>query len=99
MAEEVIFHCLVQRDVSGVVGYYTEEVGEALADRFYDVFIRTVERALNNPEHFHPVHGVVRRANLPRFPYHFLYRKTSSGIRVLVLRHHKRHPRYGMQRK
>ena len=37
MAASVIFHKLVQRDVTGVLRYYADEADEALADRFYDV--------------------------------------------------------------
>ena len=99
MAASVIFHKLVQRDVTGVLRYYADEADEALADRFYDAFLHTVDRALSNPQHFHFLREPVRRANIPRFPYHFLYRESPYGIRILVLRHHKRHPSYGMQRK
>ena len=99
MAKEVIFHKFVQRDMNGIIRYYADEAGSELADRFYSSFIGTVEKVLNNPEHFHRLHGIVRCASIPRFPYHFLYRKTSTGIRVLVLRHDKRHPNYGMKRR
>ena len=99
MTENVIFHKFVQRDMNEIIRYYTNEAGDALADRFYSAFISTVEKALSNPEYFHPLHGVVRRASISRFPYHFLYRKTASGIRVLVLRHDRRHPNYGMSRR
>ena len=76
MASSVIFHKLVQRDVSGVLRYYSDEADEALADRFYDAFLHTVEQALSNPQHFHFLLDPVRRANIPKFPYHFLYRET-----------------------
>ena len=99
MAASVIFHKLVQRDVNGVMRYYTDEADDALADRFYQAFLRTVDRACGSPQHFHFLSDPVRRANIPKFPYHFLYRETPHGIRILVLRHHKRHPSYGMQRK
>ena len=76
MASSVIFHKLVQRDVSGVLRYYSDEADEALADRFYDAFLHTVEQALSNPQYFHFLRDPVRRANIPKFPYHFLYRET-----------------------
>jgi hypothetical protein len=40
-----------------------------------------------------------KRANLRRFPYNFLFRETDGGIRILVVRHHARNPRYGAKRK
>ena len=99
MKKYVIFHHLVQRDVSDILRYYTEEAGEHLADRFYAAFMNAVEEALESPRHFHPLNEFIRRARIPDFRYHFLYKETSHGLRVLVLRHHKRHPSFGMRRK
>jgi plasmid stabilization system protein ParE len=41
----------------------------------------------------------LRRANLQRFPYHFLYRILSDHIRVLAVRHHRQSPQFGLQRR
>ena len=99
MASEVIFHRLVQRDMNDIRSYYVDEVGERLADRFYDAFLSVVDRAATNPRYFHDFLPPYRRAAIPKFPYHFLYRETVKGIRVLVLRHDRRHPSYGLSRK
>jgi plasmid stabilization system protein ParE len=101
MAGEVIFHRLVQKDMTDIRGYYLEEAGLELADRFYDGFMQTVVKAVSNPRHYHPIEEGqnVRRATVKGFPYHFLYRETSFGIRVLVLRHDKRHWSFGLRRK
>jgi plasmid stabilization system protein ParE len=80
MAAQVIFHRLVQRDMSGILSYYTEEVPASIADRFFKTFLEVVERALHNPRIFHPISSVLRRADIPGFPYHFLYRETTHGI-------------------
>lgn len=42
MASEVIFHRLVQRDMNDIRSYYIDEVGERLADRFYQAFLSVV---------------------------------------------------------
>ena len=42
--------------------------------------------------------GDLRRVNLDRFPYHFLFRIHGDTVRILVVRHHRRHPLYGRQR-
>ncbi len=76
MASEVIFHRLMQRDMNEVRQYYIQKVGESLADRFYEAFLSVVDRAAANPKHFHDFHPPLRRAGIPRFPYHFLYRET-----------------------
>ncbi|NNE93680.1 MAG: type II toxin-antitoxin system RelE/ParE family toxin [Verrucomicrobiales bacterium] len=99
MAREVIFHRLVQRDMTSIQRYYRDEASDEVADRFYFAFLDLVEKALERPQRFHPLHSDLRRANISGFPYHFLYRETSFGIRVLVLRHDKRHPSFGLSRK
>lgn len=97
----VIFHPLVQRDLLSVLGYYEEESGLELADRFFDAFLAIIDLAEANPRRYHPVEGSphFRRAPIPRFPFHFIYRETAYGIRVSVLRHDKRHPAFGMRRR
>lgn len=99
MSSRIIFHRLVQRDMDGVLAYYRQEAGESVANRFFDTFLDTVSKTVNNPKAFHPISAIYRRANVPGFPYHFLYREISTGIRVLVLRHDRRHPSYGLKRK
>ena len=65
---------------------------------FFADFLRTVAKALENPRHFTPAGEVMRRANLDEFPYHFLYEERPWGIKVTVVRHHRRSPRYGASR-
>lgn len=99
MAVSVIFHRLVQRDMSGILNYYTEEAPASVGDRFFQSFLEVVDKAVHNPKIFHPISAALRRADIPGFPYHFLYRETGQGIRILVLRHDRRHPGYGLNRR
>lgn len=99
MERKLVFQRLVQRDMNEILRYYQNEVGEVVADRFYHTFLQVAERALGNPQYFHPVSDLLRRAPIPGFPYHFLYRNISNGIRILVLRHDQRHPSFGLRRK
>ena len=99
MERSLIFQRLVQRDMNEILQYYLTEAGEAVADRFYQTFLQVANHALENPEHFHRVSATLRRAPLPGFPYHFLYRGTSQGIRILVLCHDRRHPSFGLLRR
>jgi plasmid stabilization system protein ParE len=47
---------------------------------------------------FAEVNGI-RRALLRRFPYSVLYRILDDGtVRILAIRHHKRHPDFGFER-
>lgn len=99
MQPSVIFHTRVQRDMDDILRFYRSEAGEGVANRFFDSFVRTVDKSLQNPNFFHPVSGLLRRAPVQGFPFHFLYRKIPDGIRILVLRHDSRHPSYGLRRK
>lgn len=99
MEPKVIFHRLVRRDIDGILTYYEQEAGSSVADRFFDGFLSTIAKALRDPHIFHPLSGNYRRANIPGFPYHFLYRETGDSIRILVLRHDRRDPQHGLRRK
>ena len=79
--------------------YYEEVADSRLADEFYQEFRGKVLEASYKPEHFNERVGGYKRLNLRRFPYNFLFRETNGGIRILVVRHHARNPRYGAKRK
>ncbi len=95
---KVIYHRLAVRDIRKILDYYEGEAGSQLADRFFNDFLGTVGKALANPLHFPPLGEVMRRANLEDFPYLFLYELKPWGIRIVVVRHHRRNPGYGMRR-
>ncbi|MBK1883993.1 type II toxin-antitoxin system RelE/ParE family toxin [Luteolibacter pohnpeiensis] len=84
--------------MNAILDYYGREGSPSVANRFFEAFLNTVARAAANPSGFHVIAARYRRANIPGFPYHFLYRSTVKGIRILVLRHDRRHPDYGLRR-
>jgi plasmid stabilization system protein ParE len=94
----VTYHPSVQRDVNGILKHYNE-ISERLADEFWDELISRIEAAAKHPEHFHLADGGFRRANLQKFPYHFLFRTLTGKIRLIVVRHNKRDPKYATGRK
>lgn len=91
------YHPAVQRDVSRILRHY-DRISPRLGDAFWKELMAMIEAARVAPERFHAVERGRRRANLRRFPYHFLYRIVGDGIRIVVVRHHRRHPSLGMQR-
>lgn len=94
----LVYHRLAVRDVREILEYYEKEAGPPLADRFFNDLLATVDRVVANPRHFPPLGRVVRRANLAAFPYHLLYEEKPWGIKVMVVRHHRRSPRHGLRR-
>ncbi len=95
----VIYHQLAVRDVWEILDHYESEADARLADRFYAELLALIDKAVGNPQHFRPVGIAIRRANLTGFPYHFLYEEKLWGIKVLVVRHHRRNPQYGLRRR
>lgn len=93
----VQYHPAVEKDILEALKYY-DEISPILGDEFKKELQHFVALAVTNPGRFHLVSAKFRRANLRRFPYHFLYREIPDGIRVTLVRHHKRHPDYGVER-
>ncbi|MCW1926242.1 type II toxin-antitoxin system RelE/ParE family toxin [Luteolibacter arcticus] len=94
-----ILHPRIQRDLRAALSYYEEEGGPGLADRFFDEAEAVVDALKRNPQGFHFIAEGLRRASFQSFPYHFVYEEDPIRVRVLVLRHDKRHPAYGLRRR
>lgn len=93
------FHRLGQKDLQAVLQYYEDAGGPSLADRFFSDLEALIFEIAGEPTKFHFAAHDLRRANMARFPYHLLYCASPAGVRILVLRHHKRHPTFGAHRK
>jgi plasmid stabilization system protein ParE len=93
----VEFHPTVQRDVAEALQHY-DAVSQKLGEEFHAELQRVIALAAAKPGRFHMIQLGFHRANLKRFPYHFIYRELPDGIRVTLVRHHRRHPDFGMER-
>lgn len=93
---EVIYHPQVRGDVEEALNYY-RGISAQLGDEFHAELRDTINRAAENPLRFHPVDQGFRRANLKRFPYHVLETRPNR-VRVMLVRHNKRHPQYVLPR-
>ena len=94
---EVIYHPLVRSDVEEVLSYY-RKISTRLADEFHAELRSIINRAAENPLRFHQADHGFRRANFNRFPYHLLYEVRPEFLRVMLVRHNKRHPQHGLPR-
>jgi plasmid stabilization system protein ParE len=93
----VVYHPAVQQDVSRILRHY-DSINERLGDDFWEELNLFISRATVSPHRFHFQSRDRRRVNLKRFPYHFLFREVSGGIRITVVRHNRRHPKRGLER-
>ena len=79
--------------------HYERVATPELANEFYGELRQFMAGAAARPESFSIRERDIRRANLHRFPYHFLFRIVGDTVRILVVRHHRRHPSVGMERR
>ena len=94
---KVEFHPLTADDFNQASGFY-EQSQPGNSKLFRADFANTLDSIIENPLIFAAVNGI-RRALLHRFPYSVLYRILDDGtIRILAIRHHKRHPDLGFER-
>ncbi len=94
---EVKYHPSVRTDVLEATSAY-HDISPRLADDFDMELKAAIAKASENPLRYHLAERGLRRANLKWFPYHFLYDVQPDCIRVMLVRHHKRHPELGMDR-
>jgi plasmid stabilization system protein ParE len=95
----LVLHPKVYSDIDEIMGYYERVATPGLAEEFYTELRYFMTKAADKPESFSIRERDIRRENLPRFPYHFLFRVVGHEVRILVVRHHHRHPSFGSGRR
>lgn len=95
----VEYHPQVAQDLNGAVAEYNSKragLGDALREEVYGA----IDRIMYNPRQHRVVEGEIRRCFVHRFPYSVLYREIGSDlVRVLVVRHHRQHQDFGLERR
>ncbi len=93
------FHRRVQGEVNEAARWY-EEQREGLGDDFFLKLIAALELIAARPEGFGFWLGstTIRCIKMKRFPFSVLYEVRPGKVRVLCVRHDKRHPRFGSGR-
>ena len=96
---QVVFHPRVYADLAEIMAYYKRVASPELADAFYEEFRHFAEEARKRPTSFGIRERDIRRVELQRFPYHVLFRIAGESVRILVVRHHRRHLSLGITRR
>jgi plasmid stabilization system protein ParE len=94
---EVRYHRRVQADLNEILERY-HDLSNRLGEDFFAEFQIGIQKALANPQYFHFDRSGLRRCNMDRFPYHFLYDIRGELIRIWVVRHNRRNPKFGLKR-
>jgi plasmid stabilization system protein ParE len=95
----LVLHPKVYSDIDEIMEYYERVATRELADDFYSELRYYMQQAAERPESFSIRERDLRRVNLQRFPYHFLFRVVGDVVRILVVRHHRRRPTVGIRRR
>jgi plasmid stabilization system protein ParE len=95
----LVLHPKVYSDIDRIMAYYDEVATPELANEFYAELRHFMREAAMRPESFAIRECAIRRVNLHRFPYHFLFRMVGDTVRILVVRYHGRHPSLGTGRR
>ena len=92
-------HPLADADISRIIDHYEAAGGPDLADEFYSELRVFLKKAAQTPEGYAIRERDIRRVNLDRFPFHFLYRVVGNRVRILAVRHDRRRPSLGTHRR
>jgi plasmid stabilization system protein ParE len=96
---KLTYHRLAASDVRQILEHFEAEAGAHLVARFLEALQATLGKAVLNPNRFPPLGDGLSRANLDGFSYHVIYEPALDGIRILIVRHHRRDPRFGLDRR
>lgn len=96
---QLTFHPSVAKDTLRIISHYEDLGGPNLAREFHTELRATFLKALAAPLSYQARERGLHRVNLPRFPYHFLFRVVGNDVRILVVRHHGRRPSLGSTRR
>jgi len=76
-----------------------DSINDSLGDDFWQKLEDACRRIDEHPEHFHFDAAGWRHVNLERFPYHLLFYQELESARVMVLRHNRQRPEFGVRRR
>jgi plasmid stabilization system protein ParE len=86
-------------DVAEAARFYRREGGSALAARFMNEFDRVAKMLVSNPGLGSLTDENHRWFPLYDFPFSIIYHASETGVHILVVRHHRRDPDFGNQRR
>jgi plasmid stabilization system protein ParE len=98
----VTLHAEATAELEAAALWYDDQ-RDGLGLQFLAAVDRTIQQIAAWPHAGSPVEGLasdllVRRAPIPRFPYHVAYMATDDGIHVLAVPHDHRRPGYWKNR-
>ena len=93
----VVWHPLATGEMIDAARFYSSRLKQ-LGPEFLDEIERSVESILTDPGRFAVIDNEIRLFPMRRFPYGIYYRVLDDDVRILVVKHHNRHPKHGLDR-
>ena len=93
----LIYHPEAEAELIAAAQFYENRV-PALGAEFLEAIDAGAALILQDPRRWRVVEGDIRRYMLSRFPYAIYYRVLPDEVRVLAVKHHRRHPDYWRSR-
>lgn len=92
------YHPAIEQELKAAIDYYNQ-CSPNLGIEFLDEFDKEILRIAESPLLWRVVIEDIRRALMQRFPYAIYFRLVQNDVvRVLVVKHQRRHPDYGLDR-
>ena len=95
---KVTLHPGAERDVDEAAAFYEREGSPVLAARFVAEFKRLSRLLVAHPGIGSPRSKGRRGFSMSVFPYTVIYRADADEIKILVVKHDSKHPRFGSTR-
>ena len=89
---------LAEADIDEAHAWYAARSPQAAA-RFLDTVEVTLAAIRERPESFVRVHGTLRRALLPSYPFGIYFHVDPDRVRIVAVAHSRRHPRRWIRRR
>ncbi len=93
----IVRHPKLAEDIRDVAAHYAE-ISERVVSAFWSELDQELASIERNPRSHHFDSCGLRRANFRKFPYHVLYEVDDETIYLVVLRHDRRQPGFGLDR-
>ena len=94
------YHPSTTTDLNRAIAFY-ESLRPGLGDDCRAEIYAAIEQIIELPRRFPIVQGNIRRCFVTRFPLSVLFRylESEARIRILVIRHHRQRPGFGLRRR
>ncbi|RLD53729.1 MAG: type II toxin-antitoxin system RelE/ParE family toxin [Bacteroidetes bacterium] len=93
------YHPAIEGELKDIIDYYNR-CSAGLGTEFLDEFEQHVSKISLMPTRWMVIENDIRRSLMKRFPYVIYFRALENNLlRITVVKHQRKHPRYGKRRK